>query len=233
MAGEAAGVTEPSGGVAGGDFAIDPARTRIRVLVVDDDRQLGPMLAESLTRLPDFEVVGICADGEEALAFVLADPPDVVMMDLQMPRMDGYTATRRIRQADLPSRVIALTNLDTEESVTRVLAAGSHGCLAKGSRTALIADAIKMVARHGVIVLPDYSSSWLGKRLSTAVRYGLTERQLRILKYIAGGVPRAAIVKAENISISTLKSDVRTLERQLGARGWDELASRTEQLHLL
>lgn len=233
MAGEAAGVTAPSSEAEGGDLTIDTTRARIRVLVVDDDRQLGPMLAESLAKLPDIEVVGIRNDGLEALEFVFADPPDVVMMDLQMPVMDGYAATSAIRKTNLPTRVIALTNLDTEDSVIRVLAAGSNGCLAKGAGGDLIADAIRMVAWHGGIVLPDYSHAWLGKRLSASVRYGLTERQLRILKYIAGGASRAAIITAESISSSTLKSDVRTLEQQLGARGSDQLVARAEALNLL
>lgn len=232
MAGEAAGVTVPSGGAEEGSLISDTTGTRIRVLVVDDDRQLGPMLADSLESEPDLDVVGVCTDGEEAVAFVLASPPDVVMMDLQMPGMDGYTATRKIREAGVSTRVIALTNLDTEASITRVIAAGSHGCLAKGSRTSLIINTIRLVVLHGVTVLPEHASGWLGVRMSAAARYGLSERQVRILKHIAAGESRAAITAAEHISRSTLKTDVQNLEHQLGVRGWEQLATQADQLGL-
>lgn len=205
----------------------------IRYLVVDDDAFVRQHVPEYLAGDPELSFVGACSDGAEAVAVALADPPHVVLMDLQMPGMDGFTAMRRIRDAEPRTRVIALTNLDDEFSIARVLTAGGSACLPKMATRQQITDTIKAVVRHGLIVLPASAENWLGQRLATTSPFRLTERQLRILAHLAAGRPEQAILDAEHISRSTLKSDRRNLEDQLGVKGIPQLTHRARQIGLV
>ncbi|SFU03480.1 two component transcriptional regulator, LuxR family [Geodermatophilus amargosae] len=200
----------------------------VRVLVVDDQRVVRDGLAVLLGLLPDIEVVGSVEDGEQALGAVARFLPDVVLMDLRMPRMDGIEATRRLR-ADHPAvAVLALTTYADDESVVGALRAGARGYLTKDAGADEIARAIAVVA-SGQMVLDTAAQlrvvESLGGRPEGArtpdVRSlpdDLTEREAEVLGLIAEGLSNAEIAARLVVSQATVKTHVNHIFAKTGAR---------------
>lgn len=206
--------------------------TPIRVLVVDDDAIVRRSLAADLAADSELEVVGTCADGAEALSFVLANPPDVVLMDVNLPGMDGPAAIDAMRQAKLPTRAIALASLDDEVTVRRVLSAGGLGLLPKTAPHRSIVSAVKLAAEGSLVILPSYAVRSLA-RGAVEKPPVLNERQLEMLRLLATGHRSEAIARALNLSLSTIKTEQRLLGQTFGVRGRVALATRAQQLGLL
>jgi DNA-binding NarL/FixJ family response regulator len=200
--------------------------TAVRVLAADDQRVVREGLAMLLGLLPDVEVVGTAADGEEVLALAAELRPDVILMDLRMPRMDGVEATRRLRELDPAVKVVVLTTYADDRSVLDALRAGALGYLTKDAGAAEIQQALHRVAggqaaldpavqRHLVEAIAD------GPRSGPAPAQlpdGLTPREAEVLTLIAAGLSNAEIAERLVVSEATVKSHVNHMLAKIGAR---------------
>jgi DNA-binding NarL/FixJ family response regulator len=194
----------------------------IRVLLADDQRVVRDGLAMLLELLPGVEVVGTAADGEEAVRLAVARAPDIVLMDLRMPRVDGIEATRRLAEARPQARVIALTTYADEPTVLGALRAGARGYLTKDAGADEIARAIEAVARGEAAL-----DSAVQRHVVTAVAEGadpdalpdgLTPREAEVLTLIAEGLSNSEIAERLVVSPATVKSHVNRVFAKAGVR---------------
>ncbi|TCC48878.1 response regulator transcription factor [Kribbella capetownensis] len=198
----------------------------IRVLSVDDQRVVREGLALVLGLLPDVEVVGTASGGEEAVRMVGELKPDVVLMDLRMPRCDGVEATRRLRDLHPEVKVIALTTYADDESVLAALRAGARGYLTKDARSAQIHEALHRVLDDQAAIDPAVQHHLVaaiaadpGTPKPTAVSDDvLTRRETEVLTLIAEGLSNAEIAARLVVTEATVKSHVNHLLAKIGAR---------------
>ena len=177
----------------------------IRLLVVDDHPVVRAGMVAVLSEEADFEVVGEAANGAEALALVPRLMPDVVLMDLRMPVMDGADATSRIvAQSDAP-QVLVLTTYDTDADIVRAVEAGARGYLLKDAPTAVLADAIRRAVRGETVLAPPVAAR-LADRLRAPSRPELTARELDVLRLVAIGLSNGAIGRELFIGEATVKT---------------------------
>ncbi|MDP8948199.1 MAG: response regulator transcription factor [Actinomycetota bacterium] len=201
------------------------AEGKIRVLVADDH----PMLREGLTVVlgtqPDFEVVGEAADGSEVVQLAQTLRPDVILLDLEMPTVDGVAALERLRDAGSEARTIVFTAYDTDERILRSLRAGARGYLLKGASRAEIFDAIRTVHSGGTPLGPAVTSRLLDHIEQGDERPdGLTPRELEVLTLLAWGRKNAEIAGELYISERTVKFHVSSILAKLGAETRTEAA---------
>jgi len=200
--------------------------TAVRVLAADDQRVVREGLAMLLGLLPDVEVVGTAADGEEVLALAAELRPDVILMDLRMPRMDGVEATRRLRERDPGVKVVVLTTYADDRSVLDALRAGALGYLTKDAGAAEIQQALHRVADgqaaldpavqlHLVEAIADGPPSG---PVPASLPDGLTPREAEVLTLIAAGLSNAEIAERLVVSEATVKSHVNHMLAKIGAR---------------
>jgi DNA-binding NarL/FixJ family response regulator len=200
--------------------------TPVRVLAADDQRVVREGLAMLLGLLPDVEVVGTAADGEEVLALAAELRPDVILMDLRMPRMDGVEATRRLRERDPAVKVVVLTTYADDRSVLDALRAGALGYLTKDAGAAEIQQALHRVAdgqaaldpavqRHLVEAIADGVPSGPA---TASLPAGLTPREAEVLTLIAAGLSNTEIAERLVVSEATVKSHVNHMLAKIGAR---------------
>ncbi len=210
--------------------------SRVRVLAADDQRVVREGLAMLLGLLPDVEVVGTAADGEEALALAGELEPDVILMDLRMPRMDGVEATRRLRASYPAIKVVVLTTYADDRSVFDALRAGALGYLTKDAGAEEIRQALRQVTsgqasldpvvqRHLVeaIATGDVqarASEPAGPPADPAAPPpdGLTPREAEVLALIGAGLSNPEIAARLFVSEATVKSHVNHLLPKIGAR---------------
>jgi DNA-binding NarL/FixJ family response regulator len=192
----------------------------IRVLLADDQRVVREGLAMLLGLLPGIEVVGTAADGEEAVRLAVARAPDVILMDLRMPRVDGVEATRRIADARPQARVIALTTYADEPTVLSALRAGARGYLTKDAGAEEIEAAITAVARGEAALDPAVQAHVLAGLAgdAPALPDGLTPREAEVLTLIAEGLSNAQIADRLVVSQATVKSHVNRVFAKAGVR---------------
>ncbi|MET0136049.1 MAG: response regulator transcription factor [Kibdelosporangium sp.] len=192
----------------------------IRVIVVDDQTVVREGLVLLLRLLPDIEVAGAAASGEEALRLVAEQRPDVVLMDLRMPRMDGVAATRRVRAEYPDTQVVVLTTYSDDDTVFAALRAGARGYLTKDARANEIAEAIAAVARGEAQFDPS-----IQRRLAESVTRradplpdGLTPREVDVLRLIAAGRSNVEIAERLVITEATVKTHINNLFAKAGVR---------------
>lgn len=197
-----------------------------RVLVVDDQTVVRDGLVLLLGLLPDIEVVGSAGDGDEALRLVAEHAPEVVLMDLRMPRVDGVEATRRIKAEHPAVQIVVLTTYSDDESVFAALQAGARGYLTKDAGAEEIKAAIEGVAggeaaldpavqRHLVVAVAGEGGA--GEE-PDELPDGLTPREAEVLGLIAAGLSNAEIAERLVVSAATVKSHVNHLFAKVGAR---------------
>ena len=203
----------------------------IRVLAADDQRVVREGIALILSLLPGVEVAGTAADGEEALALVAQLRPDVVLMDLRMPRVDGVEATRRLRAEHPSVKVIVLTTYADDRSVVGALRAGAVGYLTKDAGADEIRHALERVADGQAVIDPAVqrllvdaiaAGSPPAEQAAPAVLPSrpdrLTPREAEVLGLIAAGLSNAEIAARLVVSEATVKSHINHLLPKIGAR---------------
>ncbi|KAB8186051.1 response regulator [Microbispora catharanthi] len=196
----------------------------MRVLVVDDQQLMREGLVALLDLVDHVEVVGDAGNGEEALSLVAELRPDVVLMDLRMPVMDGVEATRRISREHPEVAVVVLTTYDDDRSVDSALLAGACGYLTKDAGRAEIAAALRSAAA-GQSTFSAAVSRRLVDALSraapppvTACPDGLTVREVEVLRLVAGGLSNAEIGSALFIAETTVKTHINNAFAKIGVR---------------
>lgn len=215
-------------GVSAGHDGAGAAEPRVRVLLADDQRLVRESLATLLGLLGGIELVASASDGEEAVALALTHRPDVVLMDLRMPRMDGIAAIGRLREQLPCARVIALTTFADDESVLGALRAGARGYLTKDAGADDIRQAILSVAAGEATLDPavqhhvvDALASTQAGAAATAERDlpdGLTPREAEVLELVAEGLTNDEIAQRLVVSPTTVKSHINHLFAKAGVR---------------
>ena len=208
-----------------------PQRDPVRVLLADDQRLVRESLGTLLGLLPGIDLVASASDGEEALAMADQHRPDVVLMDLRMPRLDGIEATRCLRARHPDVRVIALTTYADDESVLGALRAGARGYLTKDASSEDIRTAILTVAageaaldpsvqHHVVAALTSDGGRAPDPRPLAAPEFpdDLTPREVEVLRLIAEGLTNAEIAERLFVSPTTVKSHINHLFAKAGLR---------------
>jgi DNA-binding NarL/FixJ family response regulator len=192
------------------------------VVVVDDQEMVRAGIAALLGAQPDIEVVGEAADGAAALAEADRTTPDVVVMDIRMPGMDGLTATEKMTGP----RVLVLTTFDADEYVYRALRAGASGFLLKGARPAELAEAVRIVAAGDALLAPSVTrrlveqvvSAGLTPSMSPRGTPELTAREREVLLLLARGLSNAEIADRLVVAEQTVKTHVSHVLAKLGLR---------------
>jgi DNA-binding NarL/FixJ family response regulator len=201
---------------------------RMRVLVADDQRVVREGLAMVLGLLPDVEVVGSAADGDEAVTMAVDLLPDIVLMDLRMPRCDGVEATRLLRERLPATKVVVLTTYADDQSVISALRAGARGYLTKDASGAEIRQSLSRVLENQAVIDPAVQHHVVGaiaagsavpnrRRLSPRPA-GLTAREAEVLSLIAAGRSNSEIATELAVSEGTVKSHINHLLAKIEAR---------------
>ncbi len=195
----------------------------IRVVIADDQPAVRDGLAMLMGLTDDIEVVGTAANGVEALELTRDLRPNVVLMDLRMPEMDGAEATRKIRATVPDTHVLVLTTYADDDSLFPALQAGAHGYLTKDASAEEIERAIREVADGHTHLDPAIQERLVAALLSTAGRVrtppdDLTTREVEVLKLIAAGLSNAEIAAALVVSAATVKTHINHIFAKTGAR---------------
>jgi DNA-binding NarL/FixJ family response regulator len=214
----------------------------IRILLVDDQ----PLFREGLRTLlsvhSDFEVVGEAGNGEEALKLARSLLPSVVLMDLQMPVLDGVAATRRLKAEQPESRVIVLTTFDDDEMVFDGLRAGALGYLLKDAPSEKLGEAIRLAARGESFLQPSVAAKVVAEfaRLTSkpamnakALIEPLSDRELEILRLIADGASNREIAETLFLAEGTVKNHVTNILGKLGVRDRTQAALKARDSGLI
>ena len=196
----------------------------IRVLIADDQAMVRAGLRLILESRPDMEVVAEAADGEAAVAAARRHSPDVVLMDVRMPRLDGIEATRQIISELRSTRVLVLTTFDVDEYVFKALQAGASGFLLKESSPEQLISAIQLVAGGDALVMPSRTRRLIeahyrasGVARPAAIKT-LTTREAEVLIEVAGGLDNRAIGEKLHVSEATVRTHVTHILSKLEAR---------------
>lgn len=201
-------------------------RTPLKVVVADDQELLRGGLCAMLEATDDIVVVGQAEDGAEAVDVALATHPDVVLMDVRMPNLDGIEATRRLLATGSRARVVVLTSFDLDEYVLQALRVGAAGFLLKSTSPERLADGIRTVARGEALLDPTVTRR-LVERYMTAPETDpdtlhrleqLTEREAYVLRLLARGLSNAEIGRELFVTEGTAKTHVTRLLGKLGVR---------------
>jgi DNA-binding NarL/FixJ family response regulator len=197
----------------------------VRVLVADDQALVREGLMTLLQTAPEIEPVAAAADGEEAVALTTRHRPDVVLMDLRMPKLDGVEATRQIRASWPDTEIVVLTTHADEASILDALRAGARGYLTKDAGIAEICRAVHAAANHQVLLDPVVQTRLLdaaaaGSRPAppASLPDDLTPREAEVLTLIARGLSNTEIAGALVVSEATVKTHVNHLFSKIGAR---------------
>jgi DNA-binding NarL/FixJ family response regulator len=206
----------------------------VRVLLVDDDALVRAGLRMILSSAADLEVVAEADDGIRAVAAVREHRPDVVLMDIRMPQMDGITATAALRQLDTPPEVIVLTTFQADEQVMSALRAGAAGFLLKHTPPGEIVNAVRVVASGEAMLSPSVTRTLLShvgdaqasdRRRAAARRLAtLTEREREVAVAVGSGASNAEVAASLFMSEATVKAHVSRLFAKLEAANRVQIA---------
>lgn len=195
-----------------------PNKELIRILIVDDHPVVCSGLTSMLSAQAGIEVVGSAASGEEALAIVQRIKPDLMLLDLRMPGMDGIGVLNALKRIEHPPRVVVLTSFEKDEDIYRAIRAGAQGYLLKDTSESEMVTAITVV-NSGKRYIPRHIAARLADRL---MRSDLTARELQILELLAQGSTNKQIAGALDISDNTVRHHVNNIMEKL------QVSDRTE-----
>ncbi|MEZ4634435.1 MAG: response regulator transcription factor [Caldilineaceae bacterium] len=214
----------------------------IRILLVDDQRLMREGVRILLDLEPDLEVVGEVADGRAAITAYAQLRPDVVLMDIRMPELDGVEATRRIVTDDPAARVIILTTFDDDEYVFEGVRAGALGYMLKAASGEELADAVRTVAAGGGLIEPSVARRVMAEfaRISRpsqerveSLLEPLSDRELDIHKLLALGLANREIADRLHLAEGTVKNYVSSVMQKLNVRDRTQAALRARELGLI
>jgi DNA-binding NarL/FixJ family response regulator len=199
--------------------------TAVRVVLVDDDPLVRAGLRMILGGAPDIDVVAEAADGQDAVDVVLREAPDVVLMDIRMPRMDGLAATRRLLDRGTSARIIVLTTFDTDDMVVTALSYGAAGFLLKDTSPADLVDAVRRVAAGQPILSPSVTAQLIAtvtrprdeavQRSARARLARLTDRERAVAEAVGEGLTNTEIAERLHLGVATVKTHVGALFSKL------------------
>ena len=212
----------------------------IKVLIADDQRLMREGLATLLALAGDIEIVGQASDGAAAIELTKQLKPDVILMDIQMPNVDGVTATRTIRSIQPDTQVIILTTFDDDEYLMSGLRAGACGYLLKDMPSEQLANAIRSAAKGESPIEPAMARKLVNLVAQTAsvqpappVASELSEREIEVLRLIAGGFSNKEIAEQLVIAEGTAKNHVSNILSKLEARDRAQAVAKAKELGLL
>jgi DNA-binding NarL/FixJ family response regulator len=188
----------------------------IRVVVVDDHAVVRDGLAQLLAASPEIELAGTAANGEDAVRVTLEQRPDVVLMDLSMPGIDGIEATRRVKEQLAQTNVLVLTSYSDKERVLAALDAGATGYLLKDAEPAEIVEAVRAAARGESPLHPRAARAVLAARRGGDPLDELTDREREVLSLLAAGLQNKQIARRLEISEKTVKAHLTSVFRRIG-----------------
>ena len=198
----------------------------IRVLLADDQALVRSGFQMILSAQPEIEVVGEAETGRQAIDLANRLSPDVILMDVRMPNLDGLEATRRLVDLGTTSKIVILTTFDLDEYVYAAIRAGASGFLLKDVRPQQLVEAIEVVAAGDALLAPSVTQRLLA-RFAEALTLpeeraselsSLTERELEVLKLVAAGLSNAELAERLYLSETTVKTHVSSVLRKLGLR---------------
>jgi DNA-binding NarL/FixJ family response regulator len=187
----------------------------IRVLLADDHGVVRDGLARLLGSVPDIEVVAAAADGDQAVELAREHSPDVVLMDLRMPGMDGSEATRRLLESDPALNVVILTSFSERDEILGALDAGAIGYLLKDAEPDELIRGVRAAAQGDSPLDPKAARTLIGSR-NTAQSHPLTDREQEVLQLVARGLPNKLIARELGISEKTVKAHLTTVFQRIG-----------------
>jgi DNA-binding NarL/FixJ family response regulator len=198
----------------------------IRVLICDDQPLVRAGFRTILGSKSEIEVVGEAENGLEAVSLAERRRPDVVLMDIRMPVLDGVEATRRLVSANSPARILVLTTFDLDEYVHAAIRAGASGFLLKDVTPAKLLEAIRIVAGGDALLAPSVTRRLLERFATTLPPVEdsadplaqLTSREIEVLRLLAGGMSNAEIANELVVSEATVKTHISSVLRKLGLR---------------
>jgi DNA-binding NarL/FixJ family response regulator len=204
----------------------------VRVAIVDDDALVRAGLIMMLDGVHGISIVGDAADGDQVMQLVDAHAPDVILMDIRMPKVDGIVATGRVRRRPNPPEVPVLTTFDTDDHVVRALRAGASGFLLKDTPPAKIVAAIHAVANGEPAISPQVMRRLMDRVAVAADQHqkaqarlkALTEREIEVIRAVATGLSNAEIATVLYMSVSTVKAHISTILSKLGLDNRTQIA---------
>jgi len=192
--------------------------TPVRVVVVDDDPFVRSGLRMVLGGAPEITVVGEAADGQEAVDVVVQHVPDVVLMDIRMPRVDGLAATRRLRERGSPARILVLTTFDADDLVVAALRSGAAGFLLKDTSPEDLVTAVRRAARGEPMLSPSITTKLIAavtregedprRRAAKALVARLTDREHEVAVAVSEGLTNNEIARSLHMGVATVKTHV-------------------------
>lgn len=198
----------------------------VRILVADDHPVVRDGLVAMLTTQTDFRVVGQASTGREVVANIEIARPDVVLLDLEMPDLDGVEALRQVTAEHPEVKVLVFTAFDDDERIVSAVQAGAQGYLLKGSPRDKVFDAIRVISQGGSLLQPVVASKLMRHVSSQGVRSRLTARELEALDLLANGMTNKEIAAELVITVRTVKFHVSSILRKL------EAGNRTEAVRI-
>lgn len=196
----------------------------IRVVVADDQGMVRSGFSTLLNAQPDIEVIGEAVNGQDAVARAVELRPDVILMDVRMPVLDGLQATRKITELDDPPRILILTTFDLDDYVFEALRAGASGFLLKDASAGELAEAVRVVAAGDGLLAPAVTRRLIAefarmggpRRPARKNLKELTERETEVLALVARGMPNAEIARYLVVAEQTVKTHVSRVLMKLG-----------------
>ncbi|MEW5873159.1 MAG: response regulator transcription factor [Chloroflexota bacterium] len=212
------------------------AHPPIRILIADDHPVVRDGLSAMLSTQPDFEVVAQAASGRQALDQIVALQPDIVLLDLEMPEMDGVAVLQALQDAQAQAAVIVFTAYDTDERILEAVRAGARGYLLKGARREQLFEAIRSVSAGDSLLGPAVAHKLMQRVAREAIEApleSLSPRELQVLRELSQGKSNAEIAASLFISERTVKFHVSAILRKLGAANRTEAAKIAAQRGLV
>ncbi len=202
----------------------------IRIVIADDHKVVRTGLEQLMETFEDVELVDAASDGQEAVELVARHRPDVVLLDLEMPKMDGIQATRRIRERAPDVHVVVFTSFADRERILQALDAGAIGYLLKDAEPDELHRGILAAARGESPLAPRAATELLADRASSGPPGGLSEREREVLVLVASGLANKQVARKLGISEKTVKGYMTNLMQKLNARNRLEVVIAAQRL---